>query len=448
VQWLSSTGRRPARRPRFLTGRRGLLVAVVVVLSAATVATFAVRSTSGHPPRGRSSIGNSPNPLATSSASAGPAGSFAPSVPAPAPSGDGCVAATLSRLTLEDKVGQLLMIGTPIANPTSIVAAVRRYRLGGVFLAGRSSQSAATVRQNIQAIQQAATASIGIPVQVALDQEGGLVQTLSGNDFPPFPSAVQQSNWDTARLRSSTGDWAHRLAAAAVTMDLAPVADTVPAGTAASNPPIGELDRQYGSTPDAVARHIATVVGAAQSAGIMTTLKHFPGLGRVRANTDTSTRAVDAMMTADDPYLRPFIEGIRAGSGAVMVSSALYPQLDSQSVAAFSAPVITGLLRQRLGFTGVVVSDDLGAAVAVGSVPVGERAVRFVNAGGDLVLTVRPADAGPMANALLAAAQQSQSFAARVADAAEHVVRSKARVGLLACRTGVSSGQEPLETPA
>src|SRR5262249_15058261 len=141
----------------------------------------------------------------------------------------------------------------------------------------------------------------------------------------------------------------------------------------------------------------------------------------------------DSKTTADDPFLHPFIAGIRAGSGAVMISSARYPQLDNQSIAAFSAPIITGLLRQQLGFTGVVVSDDLGAAVAASSVPVGERAVRFVKAGGDLVLTVRPGDAGTMAGALLTAAQQSPAFAERVTDAAEHVIRSKARAGLLTC---------------
>lgn len=406
--------------------RRGLLVAAVAALSASAGA--AVGCSVGQSPSGTSVTGGS--------ASAGPVGSLAPSQPAPAPSGEACVVSTMSRLTLEDKVGQLLMIGAPIGNPTSIVATVRRYRLGGVFLAGRSSQPAATLRQSIAAIQQASTAATGMPVLVALDQEGGLVQTLSGNDFPTIPSAVQQGGWDPARLHSRTADWAHRLAAAGVTMDLAPVADTVPAGTAASNPPIGALNRQYGSTPDAVARDIVTVVEAAQSTGIMTTLKHFPGLGRVRANTDTSTGAVDNTTTADDPFLRPFAQGIRAGTGAVMVSSALYPHLDSQSIAVFSAPIITGLLRQRLGFTGVVVSDDLGSATAVSTVSVGERAVRFVRAGGDLVLTVRAADAGSMAGALLAAAQQSQAFAARVADAAEHVVRAKARAGLLTCGAG------------
>jgi beta-N-acetylhexosaminidase len=158
-----------------------------------------------------------------------------------------------------------------------------------------------------------------------------------------------------------------------------------------------------------------------------------PGLGRVHANTDTSTGAVDQLTNVDDPYLRPFASGIKAGTAAVMVSSATYPQVDPNSVAAFSVPVITGLLRQHLGFTGVVVSDDLGAAAAVKAVPVGDRAVRFVRAGGDLVLTVRSSDAAPMSAALLAAAHASTSFASRVTDAARHVVAAKVRAGLVHC---------------
>jgi beta-N-acetylhexosaminidase len=259
------------------------------------------------------------------------------------------------------------------------------------------------------------------------------VQRLKGTDFPPIPSALVQGQEDTGTLRARTSDWAGRLHAAGFTMDLAPVADTVPAGTGAANPPIGALSRQYGSDPDAVARDVVTVVGAAQSAGILTTLKHFPGLGRVRANTDTSTQAIDSQTTVDDPYLGPFTAGIKAGTAAVMVSSATYPKLDPNAIAAFSSPVITGLLRQRLGFTGIVISDDLGAAVAVRAVPVGDRAVRFVTAGGDLVLTIRESDAGPMAAALVAAAQRSPVFAARVTDAARHVVAAKVRAGLVRC---------------
>ena len=111
-------------------------------------------------------------------------------------------------------------------------------------------------------------------------------------------------------------------------------------------------------------------------------------------------------------------------------------RLDPNSVAAFSQPIVTGLLRQRLGFTGLVMSDDLGAAAAVGGVPAGDRAVRFIKAGGDMVLTVRSADAAPMTSALIAAAQASPAFRAQVGAAAGRVLRSKYRAGLLACAAG------------
>jgi beta-N-acetylhexosaminidase len=411
--------------------RRAVPLLVVAVVVAGVVAALLTA------PQTRGLWRPSHSSASRSGASAAPVGpTSASAVPNEAQRLEACVDATMSKLTLEERVGQLLMVGTPVSGPQAISDIVDRYRLGGVFLAGRSSQPAATLRQAIRNIQQRAAAGGTLPFQVALDQEGGLVQTLTGPDFPVIPSAVVQGRWDATTLRTQTTQSAQRLADVGVTMDLAPVADTVPAGTAGANPPIGALDRQYGSTPDDVARSVSIVVSAAQSTPILTTLKHFPGLGRVRANTDTSTGAVDSVTTADDPFLKPFASGIEAGSGAVMISSARYPRLDPDSVAAFSAPIVSGLLRQRLGYSGLIMSDDLGAAVAVGSVPVGDRAVRFVRAGGDMVLTVRQGDAGPMADALLVQARASSAFEARVADAAGHVVRSKYRVGLLTCPVG------------
>ncbi|MDT5043466.1 MAG: beta-N-acetylhexosaminidase, partial [Actinoplanes sp.] len=210
-------------------------------------------------------------------------------------------------------------------------------------------------------------------------------------------------------------------------------ADTVPSAVGEANPPIGAFHRQYGSDPDKVAAAIRTVVATAHDGGVLTTLKHFPGLGRTRFNTDTTSKAVDTTTTVDDPYLRPFAAGIKQGSAAVMISSAAYPKLDPKNVAAFSEPIITGLLRKRLGFTGVVVSDDLGAAVAVRAFAPGDRAVRFVRAGGDLVLSIVAQDAARMSAALVAAAKSSPAFAARVADAASHVLRTKEKAGLIRC---------------
>jgi beta-N-acetylhexosaminidase len=259
------------------------------------------------------------------------------------------------------------------------------------------------------------------------------VQTVRRGTIPPFPTALVQGTWSTSRLRATTTTWAKELRRLGVNLDLAPVADVVPASLGVRNPPIGRFGRQYGSTPAAVAPKVATVVGALQGARVGATVKHFPGLGRVLANTDTSTRAVDGVTTATDPALRPFTAGTRAGAVAVMVSSALYPRLDRRHPAMWSPAIVTGLLRTRLGWNGLVVSDDLGNAAAAKVAPVGRRATDFVAAGGDLVLTVVPGQAVTMRNAIVARAAKDRAFRARVDDAVRHVLTAKRTLGLLRC---------------
>lgn len=398
------------------------VVVAVVVAFAGTGGGAGQHPASGDGPNSAASDGTNPVP---GGSSAGGASSNAAAA--------GCAASLVAKMSVEQQAGQLLMIGTPIGSPSNATQTIQRYHVGGIFLAGRSTASAASLRQAIGQLQDASRQAAGLALQIGIDQEGGQVQTLKGADFPAIPSALSQGRLDRGTLSDRTGEWATRLKGIGVTIDLAPVADVVPADVGKANPPIGGFDRQYGSTPDPVAADVATVVTAVQGAGVLTTLKHFPGLGRVRVNTDTSTGARDDLTTAGDPSLKPFSSGIAAGSAAVMISSATYPKLDAANVAAFSAPIVTDLLRGRLGFTGLVLSDDLGAAVAVGSVPVGQRAVRFVQAGGDMVLSVRPTDAGPMSEALVAAAKANPSFAARISESATRVVQSKIRAGLAGC---------------
>jgi beta-N-acetylhexosaminidase len=407
--------RRVHRLRRFCPFRA--LVAIVLVVAVGVTAACSANQGARSP---TPTVGAS-SPVAT----AGPTAGSTPSTE------DSCIAATLKPMSMRQLVGQVMLVGTPLASPTDVTSLITSYGLGGVFLSGRSTAAASTLRASIDKLQ--AAAPPGTRLLIALDQEGGEVQTLKGSDFPPIPTAVAQGQLSQATLRSQTEAWAKRLAGIGVTLDLAPVADTVPTSIGTGNPPIGAFQREYGSDPVAVAADITTVVSAVQSTGVLTTLKHFPGLGRVSKNTDTSTSAVDSVATAQDPYLGPFQAGIKAGTAAVMVSSAFYPRLDPQTIAVYSSPIITGLLRQQLGFTGIVVSDDLGAAAAASIVPVGQRAVRFINAGGDLALTISIATAGPMLDGLLAEANASPAFAGKVTTAATRVLRAKYTAGLLPC---------------
>ncbi len=331
------------------------------------------------------------------------------------------------------RAGQLVMAGVPADDIGAGVQALGSLPVGGIFLSGKTFADAQTLAANIAAAKKVAGGNAGAPPHVAVDQEGGYVQSLRGPDFPPIPSAVDQGQSSTAALSADTAAWASRLAKAGITLDLAPVADVVPEGTASENPPIGGQDRQYGSTPQEVSKSVVTVVRAMLDVNLGTTVKHFPGLGRVQANTDTSARAVDRQTTKDDDSLQPFQHAINAGTTAVMVSSASYPQLDPDNIAAFSEPIITGLLRKSMHFKGLVISDDLGQAVAVADVPPGQRAVDFVQAGGDMALTVRPADAAVMVGALADKAASSTAFRSKVAAAALHVLASKQSLGMLSC---------------
>jgi len=373
-----------------------------------------------HTPGSQTAATSSPLPASTSAR------------PAPTAAGDACARAALARMNLAHRVGQLLMVGIPATDVVGGYTRVLPYAVGSVFLAGRSSAGAETVGAAVTLLQLQGLNATGVFMHVAADQEGGLVQTLSGPGFTAVPPALEQGQVGV-ELAVQTAVWAAELANAGITFNLAPVADTVPAGTAAANPPIGASDRQYGDDPRAVAVAVSTVVTALQEAGVDATVKHFPGLGRVTANTDTSTRAVDDQTTAEDAALQPFLAAINADATAVMMSPASCPLLDPLNIAALSPGLIGDLLRTRLGFDGVVVSDDLGNAAAVAGVPTGQRAVDFIAAGGDLVLTVDGGDAAPMSAALMARASSDQAFAARIDEAALRVLVSKQDSGLLIC---------------
>jgi beta-N-acetylhexosaminidase len=398
----------------------------------------------GSPSDAPSATGPSPADPSTPASSSSAAGSSSAlpspspvhSVPAepPPPAVPLCVSAALTRMPLAERAGQVLMIGVAATDPASAGPVVRRYRVGGVFLRGRTTASVTSLGSRLRGVQQIAREGNRPPVHVAVDQEGGLVQTAKGSGFGSIPTAVEQGTWSASTLRERALGWATALHRAGVTMNLAPVADTVTRADAASNPPIGAVHRNYGWTPSTVATDVVAVSRGFDDAGVLATLKHFPGLGRVRANTDTSTGAVDDRATTSDPNLQPFRAGIDAGAGAVMISSASYPGIDARRIAAFSPAIVTGLLRQQLGFDGLIVSDDLGSAVAVRSVSPGSRAVRFLSAGGDLVLSNRSQDAAVMRAALIAQAQSSSDFRQRLDDAATHVLQSKYREGMLTCR--------------
>jgi beta-N-acetylhexosaminidase len=350
------------------------------------------------------------------------------STPAASTSAEDAVTAALAGMDRHAQVAQLFVAGVRLEN----LAAGDELPLsgvGGIFLAGRSQTPAAELATTVAGWQSAVP---GPGLWVAADQEGGSVQSLQGPGFEPLPSARDQGALPTGELAGVADRLGAALHDAGLNLDLAPVVDVVPAGTETANPPVGAFDRQYGSTAAVVVTAAATVVDGLAAHGVTATLKHFPGLGRVQSNTDTSADVIDSTTTADDEQVAAFARLARSRAHPfVMASSAMYTQLDPATQAAFSPIVLTDLLRRRLGFDGVVISDDLGNARAVGNVPPGERAVRFLAAGGTLVLTVDATIVPEMIDAVLARSDGDPDFAAQVDAAVHTALMAKARAGLL-----------------
>jgi len=358
-----------------------------------------------------------------------PAAAAAPSAEPPRPS---CVDTVLAALDRRAVAGQLIVVGAPLGAAVGpSVDLVKRLPVGGVLLTGRSRSGVAAVAARTAALQQGVTGRVGL--LVAADQEGGQVQTLTGPGFTAIPTAVEQGRWSTAKLTDAAAGWGGELKAAGVNLDLAPVSDVLSAQLGPSNLAVGVSRRTFGTEPAAVGSGVLAFSDGLSRAGVAAAVKHFPGLGQVRANTDHTANVRDTTTDADSPWLEPFRRAITAGVPVVMVSSAVYTRIDATQPAAFSRPVVTDLLRTTLGFAGVVISDDLGRAVAVAAVPAAQRAVRFVAAGGDLVLTVDPQTAGPMIDALVAKAATDPEFAAALTASARRVLDVKHAQGLLRC---------------
>lgn len=334
-------------------------------------------------------------------------------------------------LSAEEQVGQLLMVGVPTSDLDSTTADVlRSTKAGSVVLLGSSKvnrSDAAALAARVGALSTA-----DIPVLVAADQEGGEVQRLQGQGFTRIPDAVAQGQMNETAFHSQSETWADELARAGVRFNLAPVADVVPDDLAASNAPVGQLKRQYGSDPERVADSVVTFVQSMEKANVATSLKHFPGLGKVKQNTD-SGEATDQTTVVDDPSWKPFIDGIQAGASSVMISSATFEKIDPDHKAVFSSKIITDILRGSLGFDGVVISDDLGAAGAVADVPAGERAVRFLDAGGDLIINADASIAQDMAKAILSRMDDDPKFADAVAQSAARVLALKESIDAMEC---------------
>lgn len=339
-------------------------------------------------------------------------------------------AQTLAKMTIEQRVGQVLMMGVPATGASkSDLSTLTTYKVGNVFLKGRNYAGLASAKAVIAKLNATVGSSStgGQKRFIATDQEGGYVQVLQGPGFSVMPTALKQGTWSTATIKAYATTWAKQLKAAGVNVNLAPVADTVPsAAFAPYNSPIGYWHREFGYTSAHVSADVAAFTAGMRAGGVAPVVKHFPGLGRVTRNTDTSSNVKDTITPRTSAYIRPFANAIKTGTRWVMVSNAYYTKIDPTHVGPFSSTIMKSMLRGDLKFTGVVISDDMCSAAQLSPWSYATRAKNFFNAGGTMMLCVDASAIPTIAKALVSEAKSSPAFLSKINAAALEVLDTRA----------------------
>ncbi len=363
-------------------------------LAAAVVFVLAANADAG-PVAGtlRSAGGRSASRLAPQRGNATASGSSigtAAADPAAAQSPEAALAATLSPAQL---AGQRVIYSySGLTPPSALLKLIRHGEVGGVIFFSsnfaNASQFTAAVAKLVANNSLAQNPAHSFPLLLMVDQEGGEVRRLPGapvdseKTIGSLPTAAQRAAAATA---AGTGA-GENLLSFGLNVNLAPVLDVYRAA--------GDFDdqfqRSYSMNPDIVSTLGADFITAQQATGVAATAKHFPGLGAATASQDTDVRPVTITLskaTLQNVDEFPYEAAIAAGVKLVLVSWAKYPNLGSSRPAGLSSVIVQGQLRHRLGFTGVTITDAIGAGALRSIGPIQTRSLLAAQAGMELILS-------------------------------------------------------------
>ena len=296
--------------------------------------------------------------------------------------GSGPAAARPSRAspTVAELVGQRLVVAIKGTRPSAaILERIGRGEIGGVVLFGGNIASPAQLRQLTSTLQAAARAGGRPPLLIAADQEGGAVRRLAWAGPADAASDLGRSSMEAIREEARLAGRALR--AGGVNVDLAPVADV-----AGPESFMAAQSRTFGASPTAVSAAVAGFTRGLGDAHVAATVKHFPGIGAARQNTDRFAIRIAARRPVLERGLDPFRAAIGAGAPLVMISNASYATLDAKPAA--WSPAVQRLLRVDLGFTGVTMTDALDGAAATRGRSLSSVAVLSAEAGVDVLLLI------------------------------------------------------------
>ena len=278
-----------------------------------------------------------------------------------------------------DKVGQLLMIGIhgkTLNDDAKFM--LNEYRVGGIILFDRNMESKDQVKSLITDINKTGKSAGLTPLFIGIDQEGGAVARMEDQliKVPPAEEVGKESVEQAVSLAKQSGT---ELKDLGFNINFAPVAD------------LGlTYGRSFSTNPDKVVRYAGAVGKAYDEAGLWYSYKHFPGIGKtdVDLHADTSIVPVskETLLNEDTKVFVDLIKQSKPNTYAIMVSHAMYPQIDPDHPSSLSKAIITDWLRKDMGYNGVVVTDDMDMGALAKHYTFGDMAVQSILAGSDILL--------------------------------------------------------------
>lgn len=345
----------------------------------------------------------------------------------------GASASAISNMSLEEKVGQIMMCffeGSSLSPHLERV--ITEMKAGGVILYSSRGNIRTTeqVAELVEKIQKKAAMANSWPLFIAVDQEGGLVNRINeGTTLFPGNMALGASGDERLAARVA-GIMAEELSAMGINVNFAPVVDV---NNDPRNPIIGV--RSFGSSPELVSRLGRAMISGFLEKGVLPCAKHFPGHGNTGIDSHTGLPVISSsMQDLNDTELPPFRAAIEAGVPMIMTAHVLVPALDLERPGTLS-PNILGMLRNEMGFSGIIVTDSMGMGALEKGWGMIRAAIEAFNAGADILLF--GADRGhledehPMVfKAILEACRSGVISETRLDESVERILKAKARLGL------------------
>ncbi|GAA0337485.1 hypothetical protein GCM10010151_28980 [Actinoallomurus spadix] len=329
-------------------------------------------------------------------------------------------------MSTAEKVGQLFIPTVRGTTAATGAAMIEKYHPGGVIYFPENLRTARQTAVLSNGLQRAAKKDDGVPLLIGTDEEQGIVSRVPYITRFPTNKALASTRNPDDDVRAAARVTGEELRAVGINQDFAPVADV---NVNPRNPVIGV--RSFGADPKKVAHLVGVAVDAYRASGVVATAKHFPGHGDTATDSHTGLPVIKhSMATWQRLDAPPFQTAIAHHVDMIMTAHIVVPGLDdSGDPATMSRTVLTGLLRHRLGYGGVVVTDSLSMAGAQVKYGAPEAAVRAVRAGADMLLMPPRLDSAY--RAVLSAVRSGRIPQSRLDEAVTRILRMKQDRGIL-----------------